>query len=1178
MLAQVLGALTAGVAMAGNLEMSAYWQDHMVLQRGKPITVWGKDAAGRAVTVSFAGQTANATTGSDGFWETTFAQPFALSATPQTLTITDSANESITISDVLVGDVYLASGQSNMDRRLDDSDNFHEPQSVKDFCQDDDGIRFIRIAKSYENAGAGEQLFDLPPHKALDEGAGYRGAGFDWASATMGGAASNKYHVSSVALNFAHYIRRANAEKGQDIPIGIIHASYGGMYIRNFIKRDAIAEGGFDTVSTDGKCWNVMLAPILRAKVCAVLWYQGCSDSDIRPVIDGQPDRYVDQYKAMMDILVKDWRAHWGENGDLPFYAVQIGAPNYTYPGTIGFDQYPAPSETYVGHNYAPVREHQRLWNMSDTGRHGLVTIVDCVHCLGSKDLHPIDKNFVGRRLSLLARRDVYGETGLQAEGPTYTRAVRESDGSVRIFFKSGTAKGLTAGRMKPATDIAVSRWVKKSTDPIRGFAVCGSDNVWKDAVATVEGETIVLRAADVATPTKFHYGYWCVTRATEMEDGQRLNLYNEAGLPMSPVAPQAIEDAATSTQVVDPVLTPGSCFFSPSTNVTIACATSGATIRYTLNGSEPTESSAIYSAPITLTATTTVKARAFAANKEASDVVFATYTLGQAVAPDPDPQWTTGAYEPSEWRPLGENLLANAAASHTALQLPNFASQDLSKLTDGVVPVEFTDNAANEVVGLGDVEVIWMFNEPKSIGKIRISSRWSSVTYAGVSLNDVYVLKDEAWVALGVPVSHKSGVSTIATGSLTATLEDEGMGFLAQNVTGLKIAFNKVGVPVANYYGEIEAIAPGVEPPPPLPSVATPAFAPASCNFYPSTNVTLSCATEGATIRYTLDGTTPTATSTLYSAPIAISATTTVKARAYATDMSPSAVASATYTYTEPGTPGPQGDPLVTTNGLWITSEISPASWTALENNLLLGQTGTLTGTKSFMTSDITKITDGQIPASNAQVSDTFGFAKDATVDWTFDGPKTLEKIRFTSCYIAGSGIYDDIKIAKVEVKASGSDSWTDLGVEPVNYAGSNTANTALTATIEDATAGFLAQNVTALRITFGQQNNVAQYYAEIEAVGTASGTQPVETVADPAFSPVSCNFYPSTNVTLSCATASATIRYTLDGSEPTDSSEVYTGPIAISATTTVKARAFAVGMNPSAVVSATYTYTEPE
>jgi len=803
MLAMALGALAASFAAAGDLAVSAYWQDHMVLQRGKKITVWGKDAAGRTVTVSFAGQTANVTTGADGFWETTFSQPFALSATPQTLTITDSANESISLSDVLVGDVYLATGQSNMDRRLDYND-FHEPQSVKDFCVDDDGIRFIRIARSCENTSAGEQFFDLPPHKAVNDGAGYYGEGFDWAPAIMNGVSSNKYHVSSVALNFAHYLRRANAERGQNIPIGIIHASSGGTFIRNWLTPEVIAEGGFSPVTTDGRYWNTMMAPILRAKVCAVLWYQGCSDSD---------PSWEDQYKAMMDILVNDRRTRWGENGELPFYAVQIGAPNYNASsGTIGFDQYPAPNETVIGHNYAPIREHQRLWNMSDTGTHGLVTIVDCVDCLSTGSLHPTDKNFVGRRLSLLARRDIYGETDLQAEGPAYTRAVRESDGSVRVFFKSGTAKGLTAGRMKPASEVALSQWVKKSTDPIRGFAICGSDNVWKDADATVEGETIVLRADGVATPTKFHYGYWTVTRATLLEDGQRLNLYNEAGLPMSPVAPQTVEDASSSAEVADPVLLPASCYFSPSTNVTIACATSGATIRYTLDGTEPTASSAEYTAPIALSATTTIKARAFAANKDPSDIVFATYTLGTPPAPSPNPLWTNGSYMPSEWTPLGENLLADATASHEG-SLSGYASVDMGKLTDGRIPVDFS---SDEVVGLGeDRAAIWTFDEPKSIGTIRISSRWSDTSFDAIMVKEVYVLNGTEWVALGAPNSFKTGLASITTGALMATLSDDGLGYLASNVSGLKIVFGKPETgTVANYYAEVEAIAPGGEIP----------------------------------------------------------------------------------------------------------------------------------------------------------------------------------------------------------------------------------------------------------------------------------------------------------------------------------------------------------------------------
>ena len=900
----VLGVLAAGVAAAGDLAVSAYWQDHMVLQRGKPITVWGKDAAGRTVYVSFANQTATAVTDAEGFWETTFAQPFALSATPQTLTISNSVNEVIALSDVLVGDVFLAGGQSNMDRRLEDKakSNFEEPQSIKDFCRDDDGIRFLRIARSAENATAGEQLFDLPPIKAVNDTVKYYGEGYDWSPAT----GTNRNYVSSVALNFARYVRDANEARGEDIPIGIIHASSGGTFIREWIAPSVLIENDIDSpgyaASSDGWFWNNMMAPIIRAKICAILWYQGCSDS--------RPD-CVEVYKTMMDILVKDRRDRWGENGDLPFYAVQIGAPNYnSASGTIGLDKYPAPTEIIAGENYATIRERQRLWNMSDTGTHGLVTIVDCVDCLSNGALHPTDKNFVGRRLSLLARRDIYGETDLPAEGPTYTRAVRESDGSVRIFFKSGTAKGLTAGRMKPATDIAVSRWVKKDTDPIRGFAIYDENGGWQEAEATVEGETIVLRADGVATPTKFHYGYWCVTRETLQEDGQRLNLYNDAGLPMSPVAPQTVEDAATSGQVADPVLTPGSCLFSPSTNVTISCATAGATVRYTLDGSEPTATNAAYSAPIAISATTTVKARAFAANKDPSDIVFATYTLGEAPAATADPQWTVSSYDASSWSPLSGNILDGKTGTISGGVA--FASSGYNNnpdnLTDASVP-STPDNSA--YVGFQEnSSVSWTFDEPQTIETIRFTTQRLAGTdsdvsraYGGLRIEDVYVRTSGSseWEPLGTPI-HQSGGSV--GGFMLATLADDGVGLLAENVVALKVVFLR-----SEYYwfnvAEVEATghatAGGGDP---IETVATPAFDPASCSFFPSTNVALSCATDGATIRYTLNGNAPTATSDVYSAPIAISATTTVKARAYKNGMNPSAVATATYTYVDPVQP----------------------------------------------------------------------------------------------------------------------------------------------------------------------------------------------------------------------------------------------------------------------------------
>ena len=894
MLGMVLCAL-AGAAAAGDLAVSAYWQDHMVLQRGKRITVWGKDAAGRTVTVSFANQSSTAVTGADGFWETTFAQPFELSAEPRTLTIADDASESLSISDVLVGDVFLAGGQSNMDRRLDDKNkaNFEEPQSIKDFCRDDDGIRFLRIARSAENATE-EKLFDLPPIKAVNDTVKYYGEGYDWSPAT----GTNRNYVSSVALNFARYVRDANEARGEDIPIGIIHASSGGTAIREWLAPSVLSANGYQTYgstgSSDGWFWNNMMAPILRAKFRAVLWYQGCTDA-------GMP---ADDYKKLMDVLVKDRRDRWGDGGDLPFYAVQIATPGYSQSaGTVGLDQYPAPTEDDVGHNYVRVREAQRLWDVSDAGAHGLVTTVDCVPCLGANDLHPVDKNFIGRRLSLFARRDIYGETDLQAEGPAFTRAVREADGAVRVFFKSGTAKGLTAGRVKPASSVSVSRWVKKGTDPIRGFALCGADGAWQDAEATVEGETVVLRAAGVSTPTQFHYGYWCITRSTDLEDGQRLNLYNGDGLPMSPVAPQAVENPATSGQVADPVLLPASCYFSPSTNVTISCATSGATVRYTLDGSEPTASSAEYTGPIALSATTTVKARAFSADKEASDVVFATYTLGEPPAAEPDPLWEPGLYKFAEWTPLANNLLAGLTTSYTANSLDPWNGSVVC-LTDGSVSSDLDDGTVG--IGIRDGATLsWSFADPKTIETIRLTAYGYNhlYKYDKILVVSVEVLQDCEWNPIGGSVAFNGPDSYGSDQSLYASLADEVTGHLATNVTGLRITFGNPKALGKCRYAEIEAS--GYDSSGgPTETVETPAFDPSSCSFFPSTNVALSCATADATIRYTLDGSAPTASSTQYTNPIPLSATTTVKARAYAEGMNPSAVASATYTYVDPVQP----------------------------------------------------------------------------------------------------------------------------------------------------------------------------------------------------------------------------------------------------------------------------------
>ena len=272
----VVGVIAAFVAVAGNLEVAPYFQDHMVLQRGKPLTVWGKDAAGRTVTVSFAGQAANAVTGSDGLWEATFAQPFSLSSVSQTLTVSDNASESVSLSDILVGDVYLCSGQSNMHFMLR-----QENSAVTNFCSAaDDGVRAIHVPEN----SSGSPAYDLPQTTSSDS------YGVGWGSCAVEG---HRRNITSVGLNFACYLRAANP----GVPIGIVQAAFRGTLIEGW--------------RVEGSCWKAMIAPYAKAKFSGVLWYQGESNAGMT----------ADAYASALHALVGEWRSVWGYNR----YSIEAG-------------------------------------------------------------------------------------------------------------------------------------------------------------------------------------------------------------------------------------------------------------------------------------------------------------------------------------------------------------------------------------------------------------------------------------------------------------------------------------------------------------------------------------------------------------------------------------------------------------------------------------------------------------------------------------------------------------------------------------------------------------------------------------------------------------------------------------------------------------------------------------
>ena len=438
---------------------------------------------------------------------------------------------------------------------------------------------------------------------------------------------------------------------------------------------------------------------------------------------------------------------------------------------------------------------------------------------------------------------------------------------------------------------------------------------------------------------------------------------------------------------------------------------------------------------------------------------------------------WTTSSCAPNEWQAFDDNVLLNVSGTTTSDGVPGYASGDVAVLTDGSVPTNSPDKAG--IFGFRNSEnVSWTFAVPKTIDQIRISTCYfGGAAYDGVHIDKVEVMffGEASWEEIAGDCEYK-GES--AAGKINYVVLENGDEPVAQNIVGLKITFGTCETGFANYYAEIEAVGSAGALGPAIGAFAImPAKTRATISgslAYVGTDATAcdvylsldsGAATkiaEGVTgsFEYRLQGLTA-GTTYAYELSVSNNAPTargTVRSGSFTTLAANASTA------------------------VWTTGEGVPGDFSPLADNILSNMVGITSGTLSGYGGSVDLLTNGEVSGDTKQ---TCGFYENATVSWSFDTANALKSIRFTTCYTAGSGWYDDIKISKIEVKTSDSDSWTDLGVEPLNYAGSGTAGTALFATLWDVESGWLVRNATALRITFGKPNNVAQYYAEIEAVG---------------------------------------------------------------------------------------------
>lgn len=496
-------ALASAMPVLADVSLSGMFSNNMVLQREKKVPVWGKAAPGEQVTVTYDGKTATATADAKGDW-TAVLPPMAVVKEGKELSV--KGKNEIVLKNVLVGDVWLVSGQSNSEMSFGWGivDGAAEMAKSKDFPN-------IRVTKFR--------------HETCPVEVKYRTCNAPWVVAndkTLGG-------ITAMGYFFA---RDINERTG--IPIGLLDDNWSGCAIEPFISPSGLARTkGFEKEAEDVakhrakilawgrqfvKCLesgdgdfpgampgdpnytrqhNAMIAPIVRFPIAGALWYQGCSNG-------GEGMSYANKLLA----LVNGWRADWGY--DFPFYVVQLAAFTKKTEDPAG------------GNGYARIRNAMRIATQTMIPKSGLAVAIDIGN---ADDIHPKNKQDVGTRLARWARRDVYGEKGLVVSGPLY-KSMKVEDGKVRISFEH-VGKGLAIAKKDPNKP-GMPEFVSDLEAELKGFAIAGEDKRWYWAKAEISGKEVVVWADEVASPVAVRYAH----RANPMGD---CNLYNKEGLPASP-------------------------------------------------------------------------------------------------------------------------------------------------------------------------------------------------------------------------------------------------------------------------------------------------------------------------------------------------------------------------------------------------------------------------------------------------------------------------------------------------------------------------------------------------------------------------------------------------------------------------------------------------------------------
>lgn len=472
--------------------LNALFDDHAVLQRDMPVNVWGRADKGDTVTVAFAGQTKTAKAADDGSWLITL-DAMRASTIGRMLTVT-SANgkRQSTIADVVVGDVWICSGQSNMDFTPGAYHNALDPKPYDEKEFDFPLLRQFHLV----NDPSMRPETDVKVHRG--NGTSEESAAWLRCTPTTG------HRFTAVGLYFG---RKLLMETG--VPIGLIKTAWNGTRIEPWISPTGLAavpelppvsalpaeyasDGGYP--STWHCLYNGKIHPLVRYGIKGAIWYQGESNGD-------EGDTYLQKLRA----LIGGWRTAWGRD-DFPFYLVQLAGRFRSIDDPAG------------GDGWAKIRMAQ--FKALAIPHTGMAVAMDLADVRDPGDIHPKNKRDVGERLALWALAKDYGKKDLVHSGPLY-KGMKIESGKIRILFDS-VGSGLTVATKKGFAPV-----VKEPQGTLRRFAIAGEDKKWVWAEAVIEGTTVVVSSPKVPEPVAVRYAY--------AMSGDDCNLYNNEGLPASP-------------------------------------------------------------------------------------------------------------------------------------------------------------------------------------------------------------------------------------------------------------------------------------------------------------------------------------------------------------------------------------------------------------------------------------------------------------------------------------------------------------------------------------------------------------------------------------------------------------------------------------------------------------------